>query len=327
MPRRVVLTASPARCVAQLVALGTAAQLALVVATQLVLGGCGGEPPAGDAAPAAGATSSAAAGAPLRFENGRVSVARDEVLQLALLEELAARAGFELEVGAVAPRSLTLRLDAVPLLDALSVILEGAAFRAQYAVDPATGGHRLAKLSVGEASALASPPPVVSAADTPRLQERGAGSSEKLSELLGRRRDDAEANARAAATSAELRRAREAAAIEQLTSADAERRAEAVASLDPAGDGAAQIGELARTDPDPRVRAAAVERLGDADTYEATGVLLESLSDPSPQVVVAAIEALEFMDDRSLLPRIEPLAGHANPAVREAAKEAIDSLR
>ena len=75
------------------------------------------------------------------------------------------------------------------------------------------------------------------------------------------------------------------------------------------------------------MRAAAVERLGDADTYEATSVLLESLSDPSPQVVVTAIEALEFVGDRSLLPRIEPLAGHANPAVREAAKEAIDSLR
>jgi hypothetical protein len=318
-----LLTPFPARVVAQLAALAAAAQLAFV--------GCGGEHAGSDAAPSPGAaaTSPAATGAPLRFEDGRVSVARDQVLQLAVLEELAARAGFALEVGAVAPRSLTLQLDAVPLLDALSVILEGADFQLQYAVDPATGAHRLARLRVGEPRAVAAaPPPAAAGASAPPPAERGPRGADKLRGMFGSRsREEVDELAREAAASAEQRRTREAAALEQLTNADPERRAEAIASIDPAGDAAAQIGEVARTDPDPRVRAAAVERLGDADTYEATSLLLESLSDPSPQVVVAAIEALEYVGDASLLPRIEALAGHANADVREAVQEASESLR
>ena len=103
--------------------------------------------------------------------------------------------------------------------------------------------------------------------------------------------------------------------------------ARALALIDPSGDAAARVVELAKSDPDPRVRAAAVERLGDADTYQATTALLDSLADPSPQVVIAALEALEFSGDRSMLPRIEPLANHPNPAVREAANSTLDSLR
>jgi hypothetical protein len=319
---RQLLTAFPARFAAPLAALAAVAPLALA--------GCGGDEAGSRAASSTqtAATAPAATGAPLRFENGRVSVARDQVLQLALLEELAARAGFALEVGAVAPRNLTLELDAVPLIEALSVILEGTAFQLQYALDPATGAHRLARLHVGEPRAVAAAPPAAAAeADAAPRRERGARGAEKLRGMFGGPREDTEELSRAAAASAEERRAREAAALEQLTNTDPERRAEAFASIDPDGDAAAQISEVARTDPDPRVRAAAVERLGDADTYEATSVLLESLSDPSPQVVVTAIEALEYVGDRSLLPRIEPLAGHANPAVRAAAKEAIDSLR
>ena len=158
--------------------------------------GCGGEPPAGDAAPAAGAASPDAAGAPLRFENGRVSVARDEVLQLALLEELAARAGFELEVGAVAPRSLTLQLDAVPLLDALSVILEGAAFEIRYAVDPATGAHRLAKLRIGEPRAVATAPVAGAADDRAASRARGRGLREAARALRAATRRRGRARAR-----------------------------------------------------------------------------------------------------------------------------------
>jgi hypothetical protein len=300
----------------------------------LAVSGCGSEPPATDVVhashPPPGATTTLApapASTALRFAAGRVSVARDQVLQLALLEELAERASFELAVGAVAPRSVTLRLDDVPLLDAISVMLEGTPFRAEYAVDSKTGAHVLAKLSVGELAPASPVAPRAEGGGESAAELERKARSEKIHKLFAQRRENAEERGRLASASAEERRAREAEAIEQLADADGARRAEALAAIDPEGDASARISALAKSDPDPRVRAAAVERLGDADTYQATSVLLDCLADPSPQVVIAALEALEFAGDRSLLSRIEPLANHPNPAVREAASETIDSLR
>ncbi len=307
---------------------GSSAWLAaLAGAWLLAVGGCGSERTPGEAAPAAGVESTrtpAAAGSALQYRAGRVSVARDEVLQLALLEELAGRAGFELDVGSVAPRSIRVRLDDVPLLDAISVVLEGTPFRATYAVDPKTGAHVLARLGVGELAPGA--PGAASAAHAESESERQA-RSEKIRALVAQRRESAEERARLANASAEERRRREAEAIEQLADTDAEKRADALAAIDPSGDAAGRVVELAKSDPDPRVRAAAVGRLGDADTYQATTALLDSLADPSPQVVIAALEALEFAGDHSLIARIEPLANHPNPAVREAANSTLESLR
>jgi hypothetical protein len=307
---------------------GPRARLAALVGAWLLAAcGCGREPAPSETAPAAGVASTRAPASgtgALQLRAGRVSVARDEVLQLALLEELAGRAGFELEVGSVAPRSIRVRLDDVPLLDAISVVLEGTPFRAAYAVDPKTGAHVLARLSVGEPAPSA---PGAGGGEGAATESEGKARAEKLHALLAQRRETAEERARLAIASAEERRAREAEAIEQLADTDAERRVDALAAIDPAGDAAARVVELAKSDPDPRVRAAAVERLGDADTYQATTVLLDSLADPSPQVVIAALEALEYSGDHSLIARIEPLAKSPNPAVREAANSTLESLR
>jgi len=309
---------------------GPSARLAaLAGAWLLAVAGCGrgSEPTPSAAAPAAGVAATrapASASSALRLRAGRVSVARDEVLQLALLEEIAARAGFELEIGSVAPRNIRVRFDDVPLLDAISVVLEGTPFRAEYAVDPRTGAHVLARLAVGEPAPSA--PGAGGAVPAAAEAERKA-RTEKIHTFFAQRRQNAEERARLASASAEERRAREAEAVEQLADSDAERRASALAAIDPAGDAAAHVVELAKSDPDPRVRAVAAERLGDADTYQATTVLLDCLADPSPQVVIAALEALEFSGDSSLVPRIEPLANSPNPAVREAANATLESLR
>ena len=287
----------------------------------LLFGACGSEAPT-----AAPAQAPAAASAGLRFADGRVSLARDEVLQLALLEELAQAAGFELEVGAVAPRSISLRLDQVPLIDAIAAMLEGTAFRAEYAVDPKTGAHVLARLAVGEPAPTAPGPAGADSGGLPAAQREREARADKIHGLFAQRREASEERLRLARASIEERHARETEAIEQLADSDAAVRVEALATIDPAGDAAPRVAELARTDPDPRVRAAAVERLGDADTWQATSTLLESLVDPSPEVVIAALEALEYSGDHSLLPRVAPLANHPNPAVREAAKAAIESL-
>jgi hypothetical protein len=296
---------------------------ALGAAALLAVSACGGEPPAATdagAGSAAGAAAGPASGAPVRFAAGRVSLVRDQALALAILEEVAGAAGFELVVGPVTARTISLRLDEVPLVEAIGALLEGTPFRAEYAVDPQTGAHRLARLVVGEPARSVGPGKPLAALDR-------EARSEDAARLREERREKAEARRRLAGASATERQEREARALEQLGDPDAEQRLEAVSTLDPEGEGAARIAELAKSDPDPRVRVAAVAQLAEANSYQATTVLLDALADPSPAVLVAALEALEFSGDRSLLPRMQPFATHPDPAVREAAREAIEALR
>jgi hypothetical protein len=304
----------------------------LCAALLLAAGGCGGEPPASDSpgASAAARASSPVRGVQLRFTAGRVSLASEQAFQLAILEDLAARAGFELVVGPLAPRNVTLRFEDAPLLDAISALLEGVPFRAEYRVDATTGAHVLARLVVGEPAAVARLPAgkqlqarLEAAAGKPVDELRG-----DLRRRLGERRTAlSPERIESARAFSERQRAQQAESLEQLSSGDAARRADALAALDPDGEALSQIAELARSDPDPGVRAAAVSRLGDGDTFRAQSALLDSLADPSPQVLIAALKALESAGDESMLGQIEPFAAHPDPGVREAASETIETLQ
>jgi hypothetical protein len=310
------------------------AAAALCAALLLALAGCGGDEPAGEAGPqgatAAGAAASRARGVEIRVAAGRVRLASEQVLQLAILEELAKQAGFELVVGSVTPRSLTLRLEDAPLLEAISTLLEGVPFRAEYKVDGTTGGHVLARLIVGDAPLAARGPrrakleEKVEAATGKSPDEVRSAISRKLAE---RRREEEPERVRAARAFAERARERQVAALEQLAAADAAQRSAALEDLDPDGEALAQIAEVAKSDPDASVRAAAVARLGDGDSYRAKTALLEALADPAPQVLVAALQALETAGDASMLTQIEPFAAHPDPSVREAATETIENLQ
>lgn len=84
--------------------------------------------------------------------------------------------------------------------------------------------------------------------------------------------------------------------------------------------------------PDPTVRAAAAEALGEVDggedSFRAGEALLEATHDRDPRVVAAAITALEEVHD--LLPdprfreRIATLAAHPDPRVREAVESFLE---
>jgi len=90
------------------------------------------------------------------------------------------------------------------------------------------------------------------------------------------------------------------------------------------GDARDRIGDLAQGDPNPRVRAAAAETLGEDGTFQAVAELIGMLDDREPNVLVATLEALDYSGDESIEPYIKPLASHPNAQVREMANEMLE---
>jgi len=145
-----------------------------------------------------------------------------------------------------------------------------------------------------------------------RLRERNAERSQEERQRL--REEQA---ARAEEIEEEL--------IERLGDPDPSMRAEAAWELPLGGSGkqgAERVQRLARVaadDPDPRVWIAAVGRLGETDSPDAAGPLVEALYDPDREVVLEALDALQDRDDASLIPYLEPLLQDPDPEIRERA--------
>jgi HEAT repeat protein len=121
--------------------------------------------------------------------------------------------------------------------------------------------------------------------------------------------------------------------LEQLDDPDPEVRADAVWSLsvdepdDAAEERRARVISLLATDSDPRVRAAAAERLGEIHSSDSIAALVRSLSDPEQEVVLASIEALEEAGDTAVIPDLEALLDNPDEEIRDAAEFAISFLQ
>jgi len=287
----------------------------------------------------------------IEVSDGLVRLHASNALQLSVLEQLAAGAGFELVVAGVDPQRLSLKLDGVPLADAIAALLPEERYTLEYAFDRRTGAHVLAVLRVGDGnpapSVALAPARPISAPAAPRAEaaqttepERDArerASSERIAshrERIARLREEREQAGRGSESGRRLRDdlfQERSELQEELRKAiddpDPAVRAEAVRELDTAGgDNRERVKALAH-DPDPKVREAAAERLGDDGSFQAVSGLLEMLRDPEPEVLVATIEALDDAGDDSLIPYLEPLAQHPDPEVREVASEVLDQWK
>jgi hypothetical protein len=156
------------------------------------------------------------------------------------------------------------------------------------------------------------------------------GRRERLAVVVGKRDPAGRPQPRPPPPLAERREQRppvaETAALEQLASADPEERVEGVEWADVASAaGFAAVVERLTNDPDPAVRAAAAESLGDADVG-AVPPLLGALDDAEPRVVLAALESLEMLGDASTVPELTPFLDHPDAAVRERVAEVIEFL-
>ena len=268
---------------------------------------------AGPRAAASEEAGAGAASAPLvveRVGDDRLRVEARGVSRDALLEALARAAGFTVAVGAgrPAPRTLSLDLPDVPVEEALAAALEGVPYHLHYQASEADGTVALRRVTVGLL------PPAPSAPPGPP-----AGES---AEHARRRADREAAPAAEAARSEDERRERLASLRDARTDTE---REEAASLMRPDADLEALLAYL--RDPSARVRARAAASLGAVElgenAFRATDGLLAALGDADSAVVLAAVDALESVYDVLPDPRIRAgvarLAGHRDPAVRDAA--------
>jgi hypothetical protein len=224
----------------------------------------------------------------------------DETARIDVLNALRAHQTFAIEIvdgGQLGP-PLTAELRAASPEDVLALALAGAPHVLRYERLP--GGRRtLAAVQIGRA---ADPP------SRGRLRTTSAPLGEASAEELRLRFERSQAERTHA-----------------LASADASSRALAAAWIHPDARTVGLLGTTLLSDPSPEVRAAAAESLGEAsEERDAAGWLLEALEDPDSRVVLAALEALEWVGDASVLPGLEPLLSHPDPAVRDQAQDTIE---
>jgi hypothetical protein len=231
-----------------------------------------------------------------------VRIVADAAPRGEVLRELAARAGFELEVaeGADLP-PLSARIEG-SLDDALPIVVGPLDYRVERVFEASRASHVVSLVSVGPEE-----PRRTQGASPSEPRPQGWQRIEELRERL--------------APSRRLRLV-----FERLESADPDVRADAVAELEPAEGELELLRAVLEDDPIAAVRIAAAEQLAGGGSYGATQTLLGALADPDPEVVVAVVEGLASSGDASVIPELAPLLDHREPSVRAAAALALDSL-
>jgi hypothetical protein len=262
------------------------------------------------------------------FANGRVSVNSNGAERLAILEQLAQKAGFALLRGNLKRQTLTLRIEDAPLVEALATVLVGVRYSLGFDFDAAEGGHVVREVAVGPqvtvaVAAVAAAPPAEIDSKGREIFKKPRGRSREMSPEESQRMHEW-GTAQAEAIEPQL--------LVQLEDPDPRVRAEAVSLLPVFGEGAEdeerfqRVTTLLADDPDRGVRIAAAERLGESESTEAVEPLVLALSDSDRGVVLAAIEALEDVDDTSAIPHLESLLEDFDEEIRDAAESAIQFI-
>jgi len=257
----------------------------------------------------------------LRYESGRVTLEAHAAPVQPLLERLAAKAQFELQLEPVDWPPLTASFEDVALAEALPRLIGNHDYSAQWRASEGGEGPRLERLHIGGE--------VVASAGAADRKQRGATSEEqdehrakgKKSSVAGGIAGTLERAMRQRPPDTETQEA----LLEKIHDPSAQVRMDAAVELRPEGEAIHALSELLANDPDPGVRAAATAGLEVADDPAAVRALV-ALNDPDPAVVVEVLDSLEFAGDETVVPHIVPLLEHPDSAVREAAKDAIDFL-
>jgi hypothetical protein len=293
----------------------------LTIAALVAIGlGCGSQEEAPDSEATTPAESDptpdrplpAAGKAHVEYSDGLVTVRSNGSLQLAILEQLAAQADFEIVVGKTEARPITLQIDRASLVAAIDLILDGFTYTLGYDLDKASGARILTRVEIDGAleNGAAS-----LAANAPQRPDRAPSAATRPAE--GARGDPMESVSEASSDEqAEL--------LSNLDSPDPETRADAADWIDLDGPALKRLTSLLESDPDADVRATIADRFGEEESPAAITALVAALQDPNSEVVLRAIEALEFEGGAWLIPELERLLAHSDPEVREAAQDAID---
>ena len=232
--------------------------------------------------------------------SGMVSIRANQVVELDLLNELAARANFQLLSGDVDWKTVTVDMPAQPLHTALGQLLQNYSYQIVYTPDADTQQQVLSEVFIGGLSAAATS----DSKDTEAANKSTPGNIEEPPE-------DGEQQTY----------------IQQLQSPQAEVRAAAVEEVEPVGDALNLLTDMLVKDPSPEVRIATSEALEDSDDPLAVAALVKCLQDEDPVVIVQCIESLDLLGDETTVQHLEPLLTHYDPGVNAAAAEAIEALQ
>ena len=239
-------------------------------------------------------------------------------LQLAILEQLAAQAGFEIVAGKTEAHPITLQIDRASLVAAIALILDGVTYTLGYDFDETSGTRILTRVEIGEALENDAANLAETAPSNPlRVPDRAPSAAIRSAE---------EARGDRMEPTSEAYDAEQAELLAILDSPDPEARADAAEWIDLDGITLKRMISLLASDPDADVRATIADRLGEEDSPAAIAALVAALGDPDSEVVLRAIEILEFEAEGWLIPELERLLSHPDPEVREAAEDAIDFL-
>jgi hypothetical protein len=283
--------------------------LSLVLA---LAGGCSADDPAN---PEAGAQALAEGSYELELDGGEVRLRANQAPRRAILDELEARAGFEL-AGDLPGDPFTGWFTAPTAEHAIGLLAPGLAYRSEYR--PESNGHRLVRIELSRPAPSQPDDPIAAVEPAP-----AAATARSVPDTPEPPREDS-----VAARLYDQWRDDHDYALDLLDSNDPGIRVSALEEFDAEGGGLVALDRALTQEEDPVVRAALLEKLDESGSVIALQSILRGLADPAPVVVVTAIQLAQDWHDEELTERyIEPLLAHPDKRVQTAAREAIDSVR
>ena len=238
----------------------------------------------------------------VRLNEGRFSILANDAPPRDILNDLAILAGFEIVDAGDPLKQVTLAIEDSDIHAALVALLKPGPYQVIYEFDNTRSKDTLTRIVIGRTSAVPkmaqtqSPPPAMEGAPLP-----GAGEAPLSVE--------------------------DQAYLTLLLDPSPKVRADAAESIEATGIALDYLARIITTDPSAEVRMAATYSLENSEDPRAVDTLIMGLNDADPEVLVEVVDSLDFLDDRSAIPYLQPLLDHPDEEVRDAAESAIESLR
>jgi len=245
----------------------------------------------------------------IRLYEGRFTIVANSAPARDILDDLAILAGFEVLDAGTPLERVTLAIDGVEIHATLVELLQPHPYQTIYAFDNTRSAYTLTRVMVGNPSTM---PETIPAQPCPP----GTGSATINPE-----------GAPLPGADQALLSVEDQAYLTLLLDPSPEVRADAAESIEATGIALDYLARIITTDPSPEVRMATTYSLENSEDPRAVDTLIMGLDDADPEVLVEVIDSLDFLDDRSAIPYLQPLLDHPDEDVRDAAESAIESLR
>ena len=245
----------------------------------------------------------------IRLYEGKVTILAKDAQAQDILDDLAILVGFEVLVSGAPQEQVTLAIEDSDIHTALAELLQPHPYQTIYEFDNTRSAYTLTRVMVGHPPAMpetVAAQPCAPGTGIATINPEGAPLPGADQALLS-----AEDQALPYCYQKFLNR---------ICPVAAE-------SIEATGIALDYLARILTTDPSPEVRMATTYSLENSEDPRAVDTLIMGLNDADPEVLVEVIDSLDFLDDRSAIPYLQPLLDHPNEDVRDAAESAIESLQ